>query len=44
MQENTQNQFIFVLELYNFTHLYKRPEMLDESITRAYTDNFIIIL
>ena len=34
----------YLLELYNFTHLYKRPEMLDESITRAYTDNFIIIL
>ena len=34
----------YFLELYNFTHLYKRPEMLDESITKAYTDNFIIIL
>ena len=34
----------YLLELYNFTHLYKRPEMLDESISKAYADNFIIIL
>ena len=34
----------YLLELYNFTHLYKRPEMLDESISKAFADNFIIIL
>ena len=34
----------YLLELFNFTHLYKRPEMLDESIAKAYADNFIIIL
>ena len=34
----------YFLELYNFTHLYKRPEMLNEIITKVYADNFIIIL
>ena len=34
----------YLLELYNFTHIYKRPEMLDESISKAFADNFIIIL
>ena len=34
----------YLLELFNFTHLYKRPEMLDESISKAYADNFIVIL
>ena len=34
----------YVLELYNFTHLYKRPDMLDEIITKVYADHFIIIL
>ena len=34
----------YFLELYNFTHIYKRPEMLDESITIAYANNFIFIL
>ena len=36
--------FGYLLELYNFTHLYKRPEMLDEIITKVYAENFIIIL
>ena len=34
----------YILELYNFTHLYKRPEMLDEIISKVYADYFIIIL
>ena len=34
----------YLLELFNFTHLYKRPEMLDEIITKVYADYFIIIL
>lgn len=34
----------YLLELFNFTHLYKRPEMLDETITKVYADYFIIIL
>ena len=34
----------YLLELYNFTHLYKRPEMLDEIITKVYAEYFIIIL
>jgi len=34
----------YLLELYNFTHIYKRPEMLDKSITIAYANNFIFIL
>lgn len=34
----------YILELFNFTHLYKRPEMLDEIITKVYADYFIIIL
>ena len=34
----------YFLELYNFTHIYKRPEMLDEIITKIYADYFIIIL
>ena len=36
--------FGYLLELYNFTHLYKRPDMLDEIITKYYADYFIIIL
>lgn len=34
----------YILEKFNFTHLYKRPEMLDEIITKVYADYFIIIL
>ena len=34
----------YLLELYNFTHLYKRPEMLNEIIFKSYTENFVIIL
>ena len=34
----------YILELYNFTHLYKRPEMIDEIITKVYADYFIIII
>ena len=36
--------FGYFLEKFNFTHLYKRPEMLDEIITKAYANHFIIIL
>ena len=36
--------FGYFLEKFNFTHLYKRPEMLDEIITQTYADYFIIIL
>ena len=34
----------YLLELYNFTHIYKRPEMIDEIITKVYADYFIIII
>ena len=34
----------YFLELYNFTRRYKRPEMLNETISKVYADNFIIIL
>ena len=34
----------YILELYNFTHIYKRPDMLDEIITRIYANNFIVVL
>ena len=36
--------FGYILELFNFTHLYKRPEMLDEIIAKVFADNFIIII
>ena len=36
--------FGYLLEIYNFTHIYKRPEMLDESISKFYADNFTFIL
>ena len=36
--------FGYYLEKYNFTHLYRRPEMLDDIITRVYSNYFIIIL
>ena len=36
--------FGYLLELFNFTHLYKRPEMLDEIITQVYSDYFIVLL
>ena len=34
----------YFLELYNFTHNYKRPEMLDETISKSYANYFIVIL
>jgi hypothetical protein len=36
--------FGYLLELFNFTHIYKRPEMLNEIITQVYSDYFIVIL
>ncbi len=36
--------FGYYLEKFNFTHLYKRPDMLDEVIAYFYADYFIIIL
>ena len=36
--------FAYFLEKFNFTHLYRRPEMLDEIITKVYADYFIIII
>ena len=36
--------FAYFLEKYNFTHLYKRPEMLDEIIVKTYADYFIVLL
>ena len=36
--------FAYFLEKFNFTHLYKRPEMLDEIITKTYADYFIVLL
>ena len=34
----------YLLERYNFTHIYKRPEMLNESICFFYISNFNIFL
>ena len=36
--------FGYLLELFNFTHFYKRPEMISEIITEVYADYFIVIL
>ena len=36
--------FGYYLEKYNFTHLYRRPEMLDEIITEVYANYYIIII
>jgi hypothetical protein len=36
--------FGYFIEKFNFTHLYKRPEMLDEIITKEYSEYFVIIL
>ena len=36
--------FAYFLEKFNFTYLYKRPEMFDEIITKVYANYFIIIL
>ena len=36
--------FAFFLEKYNFTHIYKRPEMLNEKIGEFYFDFFIFVL
>jgi hypothetical protein len=34
----------YFLELFNFSHTYKRPQMIDEIITKFYADYFIVIL
>ena len=34
----------YLLEKYNFTHIYKRPEMLNESICFFYISNFNVFL
>ena len=34
----------YIFELYNFTHRSKRPEMLDETISKYYANYFVIIL
>ena len=36
--------FSYYLELYNFTHLYKRPEMINEKICLFYIEYFVINL
>ena len=36
--------FAYFLEKFNFTHLYRRPQMLDEIITKFYADYFIVLL
>ena len=36
--------FGYFLEKINFSKLYKRPEMLDDIITRVYADYFVVIL
>ena len=36
--------FGYFLEKYNFTHLYRRPEMLDEIINKVYVNYFIVII
>ena len=33
--------FAYYLELYNFTHLYNRPEMINEKICLFYTEYFV---
>ena len=32
----------YILELYNFTHLYKRPEMINEKICLFYIEYFVV--
>ena len=34
----------YYLERFNFTHLYKRPEMLNETICNFYMDYFVVVL
>ena len=36
--------FGYILELFNFSHLSIRPEMLDETIAKVYGENFIILI
>ena len=36
--------FAYFLELYNFTHLYNRPEMINEKICLFYAEYFVINL
>ena len=36
--------FAYFLEKFNFTHIYKRPEMLNEKIGEFYFDFFIFVL
>ena len=36
--------FAYYLELFNFTHLYKRPEMINEKICLFYIEYFVINL
>ena len=36
--------FGYLLELYNFTHIYKRPVMQNETISKVYMDFFVVIL
>ena len=36
--------FAYVIELYNFTHLYNRPEMINEEICLFYMEYFLINL
>ena len=36
--------FSYYLELFNFTHLYKRPEMINEKICLFYFEYFVINL
>ena len=33
----------YYLDNYNFTHMYKRPEMLDEIIAQVYSYYFIVL-
>ena len=36
--------FGYLLESYNFTHIYKRPVMQNETISKVYMDFFVVIL
>ena len=36
--------FGYFLELYNFTHIYKKPEMINEKLCKFYIDYFVINL
>ena len=36
--------FAYYIEKYSFTHLYRRPQMLDEIVSKTYADFFVVLL